>query len=424
MTTNTYTSPFTGDIVQPTDVSYQELMFGTDQALAWPAYIPPNTDYVPASRIIDCFPTTSGLSIALPPGGQGAVGQDILFVNKSAYSLVVTDFSGDQSVTLQPGDARYFYLIDNSTEDGLWNNFAYGVGTSSADAASLVGNGLTNILGKLATSTNVTQLSSPPTFNEGSRAVAFVWTGGSDVITLPVGGTVNPGWYILFRNNGTGTVELLPPGIQKIDGVTSASFNPGDSGIVVYDSSTNNFFTVGLTPPNHTTFSAATYDVDSIVGSTFNLVSYAPTIQTYVALSGTRTTNLLVELPSVTDLYVFVNNTNQNLYTISFKISGTTQVPLILSSGATALVLSDGNQLYLLTQIGNNLFYADDGSAALPSFSFNSDTATGMYLKSVNQLSFSANGIEMLTIDNSNVLDPEISTPATFTAKLITGGTF
>jgi hypothetical protein len=47
-----------------------------------------------------------------------------------------------------------------------------------------------------------------------------------------------------------------------------------------------------------------------------------------------------------------------------------------------------------------------------------------MYLANIGVLGLTANGVEMINIDNSNPFDPQISTPATFTAALISGGTF
>jgi len=64
MTTPVYTSPFTGTVVTPTDVSYDALAFSTDQTLFWPSTVS-GTEVV-AARIIDCVASTVGLSIALP----------------------------------------------------------------------------------------------------------------------------------------------------------------------------------------------------------------------------------------------------------------------------------------------------------------------------------------------------------------------
>lgn len=427
MTTNTYTSPFTGDIVLPTDVSYQELTLTANTQLAWPSYVPPNSGYVPLSRIIDVTSDVNGHIINLPPGNQGSVGSDVLFRNVGSHSFYVNSFANSQSSVIAAGEARYFYLTNNATQEGVWGNFTYGTGTSSADAGLLAGNGLAALLGKLVTSNVVSRISSTPTLSETSRAVTYVWTGGAATVTLPASANISAGWYILFRNSGTGTITVTPQGTSTINDTTSQAFNPGDSGFIIYDATSGNFFTVGLAPADHTTFSSATYDVDSIPGSTFNLSGYAPTIQTYVALSGTRTTNLEVDLPAVTELYVLVNNTNQNAYTLGFKVAGSSQTPITVTAGSTALVLSDGNLLYLLSTANSSVFQAINGSASAPSYSFISDINTGMYLASANQLAFTANGIQMMLLNNSNPSAPVVSTSATFSAtnyENVSGGTF
>ena len=168
----TFVSPFTGDIVQPTDVSYYSLSFSTDQTLVWPNYAVPGATTVPAARVMDCTPSTSGLAILLPVATQGSVGTDILFRNKGASTFSVKDSTGGNAVSIAAGDAYYFYLTDNSTAAGVWSNVEFGAGTSVADAATLVGNGLINIGGKLETSTDVIAVSTAPTFSESSRALA------------------------------------------------------------------------------------------------------------------------------------------------------------------------------------------------------------------------------------------------------------
>jgi hypothetical protein len=47
-----------------------------------------------------------------------------------------------------------------------------------------------------------------------------------------------------------------------------------------------------------------------------------------------------------------------------------------------------------------------------------------MYLVGTSVLGFTANSTQMLRIDNSNLISPQISTPAQFTAALISGGQF
>lgn len=417
-----YTSPFTGTVVQPTDVSYYELNFSANVQLYWPAVV--NPQQVPAARIIDATPSTSGLVISLPEGNQGTTGSDILIRNFGANTFTVEDFTGTGSVSIAAGVSKYFYLSDNTTSAGVWQNVTFGAGTSSADAASLAGAGLVALAGKLNTTQNVVAVSSTPSITDASRASTFVWTGGNGTFTLPTAASLSSGWYIAFRNNGTGAITIAPQGTSTIDSLADITVNPGESGFILFQQSSGNFFTVGLAVPSNVTFTSATYDVDSIIGNTFSLVSYAPIIQTYVALAGTRAVDLDVTLPATTQLYVLVNNTGQAGYNVTFQISGSLQTPITLSNGGVILALSDGNQLYVISQTTVGIYLADNGSAAAPSFSFTNDTNTGMYLVGTNNLGFSANSVLMLDIDNTNTLSPQISTPATFNAGLIGGGTF
>lgn len=419
----TYVSPFTGDVVQQTDVTYYALNFSTNQSLHWPATV--NPPEVPAARIMDCTPSTSGLSISLPPGGQGSVGTDILFRNFGAVSFVVVDFSGDSSVIVEPSESIYFYLSDNSTEDGLWQNVTFGTGTSSADAATLQGDGLTTLAGKLAVTQDPVTISSTPTITDADRAETLVWTGGNGTFTLPDVADLSAGWWIGFRNNGTGALTITGTGASQINNQPNITVNPGESGILMYQLTTGNFFTVGLATPSNVTFTSATYDVDAVVGSTFSLVSYAPIIQTYVALSGTRTTDLNVTLPATTQLYILVNDTGAVLYNVTFQISGSSQTPIPLGPGTVATVLSDGNFLYVLSQNTTSFYYAADGSAAVPSYSFISDTATGMYLDANNILGLTANGSNIMLLDGTTPGSETVTTPGEFTAlNGIKGGTF
>jgi hypothetical protein len=418
----TFTSPFTGTVVQPTDVSYYALNFSTNTQLYWPAVV--NPTQVPAARIMDCVPSTSGLTVILPQGDQGAVGTDILIRNKGSSNFTVTAFGGTQSVTVAFGTSRYFYLSSNGTTAGTWQNVQFGTGTSAADAASLQGAGLTTITGQLAATSNIVQVSSAPSITDNSRAATFVWTSGNGTFSLPVASTLSGGWFIGFRNSGSGNLAITPNSPSLINGLSTISTNPGDSGFIFYQQSTGNFFTVGWATPSNVTFTSASYDVDSIIGGTLSLISYAPIIQTYVALSGARTTNLSIVLPAITQIYILVNNTSSGSYNLSFNVTGAVTAPVVLAAGQVATVLSDGNQLFSLTQTTSGVFLANNGSQSAPSHSFTLDTHTGMYLVGTSVLGLTANSIKMLNIDNTNTASPQISTPATFNAGLIPGGTF
>jgi hypothetical protein len=424
MTTPTYTSPFTGTVVTATEVSYASLTFSTSQQLYWPTTV--NGTEPVAARIIDCYATSSNLNITLPNASQGALGTDILIRNLGAYAFTVTDANGTQSVLIPINIAKYFYLINNTTIGGTWGNVTFGAGTSVADAATLAGLGLTTYEGKLATTQNVIDLTTIPTLGDQSRAATYNWNSGNATITLPNIQTLSPGWFIGFRNNGTGTLNFTPVSPQLINKTTTIATNPGDSGFIMFDSNSGGFITLGWIAPNALTFSAATYDVDSIITNNFDLTGYAPIIQTYIAQSGSRTAGLLITLPAITQIYVLVNNTNQVGYNVSFKCSGSSATPFQVSTGQIATVLTDGVNIFSLTTASTGNYYASNGVSGAPSFSFSSNPSTGLYLRNTNVLGIAANGVEMIDINNSNPTSPAITMYASLTATLtvVSGGTF
>jgi hypothetical protein len=418
----TFTSPFTGNVIQPTDVSYYALSFSADTQLYWPAVV--NPTQVPSARIMDCVASITGLSILLPDATRGSVGEDILFRNLGVNTFVVKDAAGGESISIAAGKARYVYLTDNTSVGGVWNSIEFGASTSYADAAALQGAGLTTAAGRLATTQNIVNVTTTPTITDASRASTFVWGSGAGTFNLPVISSLSTGWYIGFRNSGTGALTIAAQSPSFINGSSSIVVNPGDSGFIVYDVSSGDYVTVGLSAPANITFTSATYDVDAIPGSTLNLVTYAPIIQSYIAQTGSRSTTLTVTLPATTQLYIFINDTGHSDYNIQFQIEGSSQPPLVVGTGNIATVLSDSQNLYLLTSTATNIFYAVDGIAAAPSFSFITDATTGMYLEGSNILAFSANGIQMAYMDNTNTLLPKMQVNATLTADLISGGTF
>ena len=419
---STFTSPFTGDVVQPTDVSYYALSFSTNTQLVWPAVV--NGAEPPAARIIDCVASAGGLVILLPDATQGSVGTDIFIRNLGAFPFVITDAAGGGSVSILPGISQYFYLVSNTSLGGVWNNLVFGAGTSAADAAMLQGPGLTTVSGRLGTTQDVINITSTPTLNDASRALNYNWGSGNGNLNLPSASGLSSGWYIGFRNNGSGALAINPIAPSTINGQATVTANPGDSGYIVYDITTGNFITVGLTAPSNVTFTAATYDVDSIPSDNLSLVSYAPIIQTYIAQSGSRTTTLTVTLPAITQIYVLLNDTNQTGYTIDFVVAGTSQPPLVLAAGSVVVILSDGTNIYVLTSSTTGIFYASNGTAALPSFSFNNDTHTGMYLVGTSVLGFSANSTEIMSIDGTNLSQKTVTVFGELKAQLIAGGTF
>lgn len=422
----TFTSPFTGNVIQPTDVSYDAITLSTVTQLYWPQYV--NAGQQVVARILDVDATSTGAILTLPDALQGSVGADILIRNVGSYSFAVQNFSEVNSFSVPTGQAVYTYLTDNTTVGGVWDNIAFGAGVAYADAATLAGNSTAAILGKLETAFVTSSYITAPTITDNTRGHCLVWTSGAGTWTLPAVSSLTEGWFILIRNNGTGTLTIQTSAVNStIDGQSSIALPLGDSCFICVnrDITKQDFFTVGRARPNSLTFSSATYDVDTVAGSTLSLITNTPIIQRFTALSGARTSSLLVQLPAVTQVYYFLNDTNQGSYNINFQVQGSSQPPYSLAASRQAIVLSDGTNIYPLLQANVGQFLANRGTAAAPAFSFNLDPSSGMYSPNDAQLGFSVNGTVIATMDGTAGTGNFVTNfVGRVDADLISGGTF
>lgn len=421
-----YVSPFSGDIVQPTDVTFAEVSLFDDVQLYWPQYV--NDNQQVAARIMEFAALADSLTVFLPDADQTALGQDILIRNVGNEIFFVERFGGGGSFSVSPGQSFYVYLVGNTTSAGVWSVLQFGAGTSYADAVTLAGVSTTAVAGRLEAALVTNEYITVPTITEANRGNCLVWTGGAETWTLPLVTELSSGWFVLVRNNGTGTLTLNPAvGTSKIDGLVNVELPPGDSCFICVnrDPSKEDFFTVGRARPNSLTYTSASYDVDSIVGSTYSLVGNTPIIQRYIAQSGTRTTDLLIQLPAVTQVYYLINNTGQSGYDVTFQVLGSSQTPIALPDDAQIIMLCDGNTLYVLNQSTIGLLQAQDGSAAAPGFSFANQTSSGMFLKALGVLGLSAGGQEVISFDTTGGTGNYVTRViGRLRADSISGGTF
>jgi len=422
----TYTSPFTGNVIQPTDVSYDAITLDGVTQLYWPQYV--NDGQQVVARIMDVDATSENSILILPDAQQGSVGSDILIRNTGSYSFAVQNFEEVNSFFVDVGTARYTYLTNNTTTGGIWDNIAFGAGVAYADAATLAGNSTAAILGRLETAFVTSSYIIAPSITDSTRGHCLVWTSGAGTWTLPAVSSLSEGWFILVRNNGTGALTIQTSAVNStIDGQSSITLPLGDSCFICVnrDVTTQDFFTVGRARPNSLTFSSATYDVDTVAGATLSLITNTPIIQRFTALSGSRTSSLLVQLPAVTQVYYFLNDTGQSSYNINFQVQGSTQTPYLLADGRQAIVLSDGTNIYPLLQANVGQFLTDRGSAASPAYSFSANPSSGMYSPNNGQLGFSVNGQNIVIMDGSGGTGNFVTTiTGEVRAGLIAGGAF
>lgn len=387
-----YNSPFTGNVVQPTDVSYRAIALTANTQLQWPV---DGTDDV-AARIMEVT-AAAGLSLWMPPANQASVGQDALIRNTGANTFVVKDFAGTNTiVSIAAGEAKYIYITANPTTTGTWGIIAFGAGSSGADAATLAGYGLLAIGATLNQSQPVTTFASDYTALAADRSSTYVWTGGAGVLTLTLAVTLGDNWFMFLRNGGTGALMVAGSGANTINGSASIILQPGDSAIIVCSGAT--FYTVGLGKSTQFAFTQLTKAVATgIYTLTANEASNV--IQKY---TGALVGNVTIVVPSTVQVYYIVNATT-NAFTVTITTgAGATA---ILTPGSQATLVCDSVNLYNANTIlaGSSSINLISGVVGAPSLSFSAETTTGVYRAASGEFNIAILGVLRSTLSASGL---------------------
>ena len=395
----TYTNPYTGQTVSPSQVGYESLTISTDTVLEWPVN-GNNTDVV--ANIIEVTATVGSLKLIMPPATQVSVGQTALIRNVGANSFTVTDTSGNTIVTIASGIAQYIYVTNNTTVNGTWQTVTFGAGTSAANAATLAGYGLKAISTTLNTATPVTTFSANYTMTISDRSSMYVWTGGAGNVTLPLSTTVGANWFVIIKNDGTGVLNVLPQGTDTIDGQVSAQLQLNESFVVVSSGST--FYSYAYGQSAQFFF---TQLVKNVTGGVVTLTSAEASnvIQEY---QGVLTSNCTVILPPTVQFYSFRNNTS-GAFSLTFSTGAIGALTVTLPQNQTIIAICDGTNVYnaqTATSSFINALTLGNGSAAAPSLSFLGDAVTGLYLAASHQLGFAVNGVSAGTLSPTGLLLP------------------
>jgi len=407
-----YNSPFTGNVIQPTDVSYSRITLTTDLQLTWP--INGTTADDAAARIMEVSTASTANELWMPPANQASVGQDALIRNVGSVALTVKDFTGANTiVTVAAGEAQYIYITTNATTAGTWGIIAYGIGSSGADAATLAGYGLLAIGQTLNQSQPVTTFSSSYTALATDRSNTYVWTGGAGTLTMTLASTLGDNWFMFVRNNGTGALTVDCSGGNTINGSTSIVLQPADSCIIVCSGST--FYTVGLGRNTQFAFTQLSKAVTS--GSyTLTASESSNVIQKY---TGTLTGNVTIVVPATVQVYYILNETT-GAYTVTITTgSGSTA---ILTAGSQATLVCDSVNLYNANTIlaGTSTISLNNGSASNPSLNFSSEATTGIYHAAAGEFNISILGVLRSTLSATGL---SIVGAGNFTGG-IAGGTY
>lgn len=409
-----FNSPFTGNVIQPTDVAYRSITLSANVTLEWPINGTDTSNY--AARIMQVTATSGGLSIAMPPANQASVGQDALFRNVGSNAFTVTDYNGNTIITINAGESKYIYITTNSTTAGTWGIIAFGTGSSSADAATLAGAGLLASGLTLNQSHPSSGFSTGYTFTAADRALMKLWVGGVGTATLPAASVLGDNWFTLIKNGGTGTMTVSTTSPDSFDGSSSKAFAPGESAFIVCDGT--NYYTVGYGVSSQFQFSAL---VKSVTTGAYTLTATeaANTIQEYV---GTLTGNVTVTYPPVVSLYVIANQTTAagHTFTVTTGVPGGANATI--ASGQQATLVCDGTNFFNANtvQAGATSISIVNGSAATPAINFASETSTGIFRPGSGQFGVSILGNLVLNVSATGIT---VTGSGTFTGG-VQGGTF
>jgi hypothetical protein len=407
-----YNSPFTGNVIQPTDVSYRAVTLSANTQLQWPINGNATDDY--AARIMQVTATTTGLSLYMPPANQSSVGNDALIRNVGSNTFTVKDYAGANTIiSVAAGESKYVYITANPTVTGTWGNIAFGTGTSSADAATLAGYGLVASGTTLNQSHPALTLVNAGTFATTNRAQTSVWDGGAGTYTLPSATTLGNNWFTLFKNSGTGSMVISAA--DNIDGQSTKTFAPNESAFIVSTGTT--YLTVGYGVSNQFFYTSL---VKSVTTGSYTLTSSEATntIQTY---TGTLTGNVTIVYPPVVNLYVIKNSTTAGGFTFTVGTGSGTSV--VIPSGQQVTLACDGTNFFNAntSQAGSvTTLSLADGNVGSPSLNFGNETSTGVYRASAGQFNTAILGVLRSTLSASGLA---IVGTGNFTGG-VSGGTF
>ena len=383
-----FVSPFTGDVILPTDVSYADYTLDGDVQLQWPTDATGTEN--PAARIMDITGDTGVL--IMPTANQVSVGQDALIRNVSGIDFDVNNFDGSVIVTVEAGKASYLYLTSNATTAGSWGIIDFGAGTSSADASLLAGLGLVAISTTLNQSHPTSSMSNGYTLLDTDRAQTKIWTSGSGTVTLPLSNTLGNNWFFIFKNNGSGTLTMDCSGAETIDGLVDKPFNPDESAFIICTGT--EYISVGYGQSNTFFF---TNLVKPVTGGTYYLTSNesGSTIQEYV---GALVSNVTAVYLPIVNLYIISNKTTDNGFTLSVTtgFGNTAAIP----PGQTASLVCDGTDFFNsnTVQAGATSLNLIDGTVGTPAINFANETSTGIWRSGAGEIDIAVLGVNRLAL--------------------------
>jgi hypothetical protein len=395
-----YTNPFTGQTVSPSQVGYESLTISANTSLQWA--INGNDQDAVAANIIEVTATAANLTLIMPPATQVSVGQALIIRNIGATTFVVNNYTGGAIVSIPSGISQYIYVTNNTTTGGVWSTVTFGAGTSAANASTLAGYGLIAIGATLNQSYPISVYYSSSTLLATVRSQFIVWQGGAGTLTLPSSSVAGPNWFCMIRNNGSGILTLTPVGTDTIDGNVNQQLQLTESLVIVSSGSGWNTFGYG-----RSNSFAYTQLALSVTGGTTTLTSAqaSNTIQTY---TGVLTSNQIIVIPSTVQLYTVTNNTT-GAFSLTIKTSSVSGSTVVVPQNSSLVIICDGTNVYNAASGSSTSLTTvtlGNGSLAVPSLKFTGDVNTGFYLPSSGRFDIVVNNLSAGYFSSSGLTVP------------------
>jgi hypothetical protein len=254
------------------------------------------------------------------------------------------------------------------------------------------------------------------TFGSLDRAKTAIWSGGAGNVTLPDAATTGDNWFILLKNNGTGTLTVNCTGGNLLDLQSNKTFQPNESAFIICNGT--GFVTVGYGTGTTFFFTALTKNVTT--GTYILTTSEAQSIiQEYV---GTLTGAVTVIYPPVVALYIISNQVTANGHTLTVSTGVAGGATATIPAGQQASLICDGVNFFNANtvQAGATTLQLVNGTVSNPSLSFAQETGLGFYRVGSGALGFAVGGANKATFTATGLT---VNGTGTFTNG-ISGGTF
>ena len=230
-----FTNVFGGQVVRPSQLSYQSITMSSNTTLLWPTESLEGAVYVASE--IDVTATATHLALLMPSALIAATGPATTITNVGTNTFSVADNTGNTIVNIASGQAWIITLTSNTTQAGTWRTLQLGSTTTSAVASQLA-DGITTqatTLNTLQVAEFVNTYSNSALLTAAVRGGCSVLASGSAASTFQMDLIFNlgAGWYQDIVNLSGNTLTLSGSSVQLLNSAPTFAMSAGSSARVI-----------------------------------------------------------------------------------------------------------------------------------------------------------------------------------------------